>query len=81
MFIAQQCICHLFCFGGDESGDHWTSAYSGQVNIMLKVCQSIVKLGSWSWSRSNNLFKTQKKDQSLRYNPSAPPTHHHHHHP
>ena len=28
-FETQKIICHHFCFGGDESGDHRTSAYSG----------------------------------------------------
>ena len=27
-FETQKIICHHFCFGGDESGDHRTSAYS-----------------------------------------------------
>ena len=29
-FETQKIICHHFCFGGDESGDHRTSAYSGE---------------------------------------------------
>ena len=45
-FETQKIICHHFCFGGDESGDHRTSAYSASGLCLLDIWFGLA-WGTW----------------------------------
>ena len=77
-FETQKIICHHFCFGGDESGDHRTSAYSAPMpfwtsklmvwGVILLIILDL-SFGFWSYFLAKQAIKIFSNQQLLEYWP------------